>query len=174
MKQHARTILALTTAALIGLAGTAVPAAAAPAAGSPAPKSGAPTPVRPGADLSVLAAADADGYLYAFDLPHFEGDYCMWERDDEWWGDDCGGFNDRASSVWNNGFPGNYSEVALKRDVNLGTNLARFCIEAGSYYADLSLGYEKFLDGIHADNAISGHYWFTDREDYAFDPHYAC
>ncbi|MFE6282151.1 hypothetical protein [Streptomyces sp. NPDC057877] len=173
-KKYMRTAVALTAAALIGLVGTGVPAAAAPDAGTSAPRPGAPTPVRSGADLSAVAAADADGYLYAFDLPYFEGASCKWDRDDPWWGDDCGDFNDRATSVWNNGFPGYYSEVALKRDINMATNLARFCIEAGNYYADLSLGYEKFLDGIHADNAISGHYWFTDDADYIHDPHYGC
>ncbi|WP_171110226.1 peptidase inhibitor family I36 protein, partial [Streptomyces sp. N502] len=136
---------------------------------------GAPTPVRPGADLSKLAAADgADGYLYAYDLPNFRGDWCRWDRDDEWWGNDCGNFNDRATSLWNNGFPGLFSEVSLRRDVNPSTNQSVFCIEAGNYYADLSLGYERFLDGGWADNAISGHRWFTDDADYIHDPHYAC
>ncbi|GAA3494593.1 hypothetical protein GCM10019016_016930 [Streptomyces prasinosporus] len=176
MRHRVRTVLA--AASVIGMVTAAAPAMAAPGGEPSAPATaalGSPTPVRPGADLSALAAADgADGYLYAFDLPYFEGDYCRWDRNDDWWGDDCGNFNDRATSVWNNGFPGYYSEVSLNRDVNLATNLARFCIEAGEYYADLSLGYEKFLDGIPADNAVSSHHWFTDDADYIHDPHYGC
>ncbi|MFI9760773.1 peptidase inhibitor family I36 protein [Streptomyces sp. NPDC051963] len=178
MKQYLRSVL--TTAAVIGLVATAGPAMAASDARPSAPAtadaaSGAPTPVRPGADLSGLAAADgADGYLYAYDLPNFQGDWCRWDRDDEWWGNDCGNFNDRATSVWNNGFPGLFSEVSLRRDVNPSTNQSVFCIEAGNYYGDLSLGYEKFLDGGWADNQVSGHRWFTDDADYIHDPHYAC
>lgn len=178
MKHYLRSVL--TTAAVIGLVATAGPALAASDRGAPAPATvgaapTAPTPVRPGADLSALAAADgADGYLYAWDLPNFEGDFCNWDRNDEWWGDNCGNFNDRATSLWNNGFPGLFSEVSLRRDVSPSTNQSMFCIEAGNYYADLSLGYEKFLDGGWADNAISGHRWFTDDADYIHDPHYAC
>jgi hypothetical protein len=169
---------ALAAVTLTGLLG-ATPAAAdsgpatapRPAAAQPAP--GAPTPVRAGADLARISAAD--GYLYAYDLPNFGGAWCRWDRNDNWWGDDCGNFNDRATSLWNNGFPGYYSEVALKRDVEFGIHAReKFCIEAGNYYADLSLGYEKFLDGVHADNAISAHFWFTDDADYIHDPHYAC
>ncbi|MGA5550967.1 peptidase inhibitor family I36 protein [Streptomyces pseudogriseolus] len=174
MKLYVRGLL--TTAAVLGLvtaSGPALAATAKPSAPATA-AAGAPTPVRNGADLSTLAAADADGYLYAYDLPNFRGDSCRWLGDDESWLDNCGNFNDRASSVWNNGFPGNYSEVALRRDVHPSVNQSSFCIEAGSYYADLSLGYEKFLDGGPADNRISGHRWFTDHEDYAHDPHYAC
>ncbi|WP_329277798.1 peptidase inhibitor family I36 protein [Streptomyces sp. NBC_01451] len=173
MKQFVRSVLA--TAAVVGLVAGAAPAMAASDARPSVTAVGAPTPVRAGADLSALAAADgADGYLYAYDLPNFQGDWCRWDGDDEWWGNDCGNFNDRATSVWNNGFPGLFSEVALRRDVNPSTNQSSFCIEAGNYYADLSLGYERFLDGGWADNAISGHRWFTDYEDYAHDPHYAC
>ncbi|GHD49250.1 peptidase inhibitor family I36 protein [Streptomyces galbus] len=176
MKHYVRTVLTAASAfALVAVAAPAVAAAPAPAPTATVVTPGKPTPVRPGADLSTLVAADdADGYLYAFDLPDFQGAWCRWNSNDSWWGDDCGNFNDRATSVWNNGFPGYYSEVSLNRDVNLSTNLARLCIEAGDYYADLSLGYEKFLDGPSADNAISSHHWFTDDADYYGDPHYAC
>ncbi|MER6134002.1 peptidase inhibitor family I36 protein [Streptomyces sp. NPDC001815] len=175
MKQYVRGVLA--TAAVIGLVAAAGPAMAATDSGpaTPAAAGAAPTPVRSGADLSKLAAADgADGYLYAYDLPNFQGASCRWDSNDEWWGDNCGNFNDRATSVWNNGFPGLFSEVSLRRDVSPSTSQSSFCIEAGSYYGDLSLGYEKFLDGGWADNAISGHRWFTDDADWVHDPHYAC
>ncbi len=176
MKRYMRGVL--TAAAVIGLVATAGPALAASDAKPSAPAKaapGAPTPVRPGAKLSGLAAADgADGYLYAYDLAGFSGASCRWKGNDGYWGDECGNFNDRATSLWNNGFPGNFSEVALYRHVKPGAGQSVFCIEAGSYYGDLSLGYEKFLDGGSADNAISAHTWFTDDADYINDPYYGC
>lgn len=175
MRRLHATVAGIATLAAL-LAGT--PAAAAPA--EPAD----PTDARPAlrVDLpyrtpltgagDVAAAADEDGYFYAFEHANFTGRWCAWDGYAKNWinpgGAGTGGkwscnhndeFNDVATSVWNNGYyTPPVSSVWMFRDTFYGGG-AWMCIDAGDYWADFTLGIERFSDGGPADNAISSHYW---------------
>ncbi|MFC5144819.1 peptidase inhibitor family I36 protein [Streptomyces aureoversilis] len=122
-----RTIL--TGAALAALTVTAMPLAA-HAAGT------APAPVGTG----TSAAPPADGKLYAYEGYNYTGFSCSWTGNSNNWGQ-C---RNQASSLWNNGFPGNLDDVWVywapnrteaRRGVHNGvaiSNLATVTFDAGT------------------------------------------
>ncbi|MEJ3748259.1 hypothetical protein WEI85_33860 [Actinomycetes bacterium KLBMP 9797] len=167
--------IATFAALLVGApAATAAPMASAdPGDARPAVRADVPyrTPL---ADTgpSQLAAADANGYFYAYEHAHFTGRWCAWEGYAKNWGNPGGagtggqwgcnhddGFDNIATSVWNNGYyTPPVSAVWMFRDTFYGGG-AWMCLDAGDYWADFTLGWERFSDGGAADNAISSHYW---------------
>ncbi len=66
-------------------------------------------------------------------------------------------FNDEASSLINNGYPGGLDDVRLYRDINYrGPSI---CLRNGDSFVDLSVGRERFSDGTNANDRISSHKW---------------
>lgn len=107
---------------------------------------------------------------------NFEGRSCAWAGDDGWWGDNCklpvwGGFDNIASSVWNNGYPTAYSTVKLLKHANTTPN-PTMCLDAGDYWGNLDLGYEIFSDGTKSNDQISAHRWVWLQQ--RFGPYYSC
>ncbi|MEV5768236.1 hypothetical protein AB0L34_27190, partial [Micromonospora sp. NPDC052213] len=135
-------------------------------------------PVAPGARAATAAAGStaadtANGYFYAYEHAWFEGKWCAWDGTAKNWGNPggagtggkwgCGGdygFDNIATSVWNNGFyfPGADAVNMHVETFYLG---GRMCLDRGDYWADFTLGLEVFNDGTAADNQISSHYWGT-------------
>lgn len=85
----------------------------------------------PQARTGTLAAGD--GYFYAWENAYQGGTRCRWFNSDGNWGDDCGNFRNRASSVWNNSAHGNYANLYFHP--NSGGAYA--CIAPGDYWDNL-------------------------------------
>jgi hypothetical protein len=128
-------------------------------------------------DLGVTVAGPAtarDGRLYAFEHRDLGGDFCYWTGNHadwrysewnmpnrgecSWFGSSLNSnFNDQASSLVNNGYPGGLDDVRLYRDINYrGPSI---CLRNGDGFGDLSLGRERFSDGTIANDRISSHKW---------------
>lgn len=66
--------------------------------------------------VAPAAAQAADGYVYAWQHVSRGGDMCRWSGNDDDWSS-CrgrifaGNMRNRASSLWNNGYPGAYDDV---------------------------------------------------------------
>jgi hypothetical protein len=154
-------------------------------AATPAMATSTPTPkASVGSDQATSAVAprpnaampqSTDGYLYVYKDAYFKGQWCKFFYDHSDWrypewrmprGGQCFGYfidpkiQDAVSSLWNNAAPsGRYSTVKLSRDIdNAGPYM---CLRAGNYWADLSLGYERFNNGANANDQISSHKWVT-------------
>ncbi|MCG5468205.1 hypothetical protein LADH09A_002064 [Micromonospora sp. LAH09] len=115
-------------------------------------------------------AAEGNGYFYAYEHAYWGGGWCAWAGNAKnWinpggagtsgqWG--CGGnygFDNIATSVWNNGVRHNYDAVRM----HVGTfhSGGSMCLSRGDSWADFTLGWQVFNDGTAADNQISSHYW---------------
>ena len=151
---------ALVTAGLAAITFVGLTPVGAQAANQPPPGATGPS-----------AAAAPDGNFYAFEHRNFEGRWCSWAGNDGWWGDSCGGFDNIASSVWNNGYPSKYSTVKLLKHANTLRNPS-MCLNVGDYWADLDLGYEVFSDGTKSNDQISAHHWIWLQQ--RNGPYYSC
>ncbi|MFD8590499.1 peptidase inhibitor family I36 protein [Streptomyces sp. NPDC059637] len=151
-----------TALAALVLGGTAVLAAPAAAGatgtGAPAAASTSASPAESG-----TVGALADGYLYAYEHIDRGGAYCRWYGDDADWSTCSPGGNmrNKASSLWNNGYPGSYDDVALY----WGTNYtgAPACLRNGVYWNNLTgLHFNRPGSSGHGETIndnISSHRW---------------
>ncbi|MEO3868826.1 hypothetical protein ABGB18_08360 [Nonomuraea sp. B12E4] len=134
---------------------------------------GAPrTPVAPG-KAAAKGAQMEDGNVYVWGDLDFTGLWCYWSGDHRhWryaWADPYGSpgtcltkdhsFNDVATSMWNNGFPGSYGNVKFFKDS--GLEGPEMCLAPGEDWGNLGLGWELFNDGTNANDQISSHMWVT-------------
>jgi hypothetical protein len=121
-------------------------------------------------------ASAADGRLYAYEDAGFADSHCSWVGDHKdwrysewnmphrgvcsWWYSDANSnFNDEASSIWNNGYPGGADDVRLYKHINHGA--PSMCIGNGDRWSDLNTGRQRFSDGSFANDQISSHRWVT-------------
>ncbi|MFH8619543.1 peptidase inhibitor family I36 protein [Streptomyces sp. NPDC017979] len=114
---------------------------------------GAPTGSAPKAEAKVQPrAAAADGYLYLYDGYNYTGGWTRYSGN----ASNYGGFNDRASSLWNNGYPGSLDDVRVYLHAGYG-NPSRG-VHNGVALADLR---QWAYDGTNwwLDNSISSHRW---------------
>ncbi|GGK73604.1 hypothetical protein [Mangrovihabitans endophyticus] len=115
----------------------------------------------PSAQAQAQATALGDGYFYAWDLPYKSGASCAWFNSDNNWGDDCGGFRNRASSVMNNSAHGNYANLYYHPN---GTG-AWACIAPGDTWQDLTYYYFTWGPadgkGQSTNNNIASFRWTT-------------
>jgi hypothetical protein len=119
--------------------------------------------------VTAPAASAADGNVYAFEGTYNSGPYCAWSGDDGDWSTCSGGGVNRnmlnkASSLWNNGYPGSYDDVNFY--YNQGQGGAWACLGNGDAWADLSLGHEIFSwgpglagHGGRINDDIASHKW---------------
>ncbi|MFD0884514.1 hypothetical protein ACFQ08_08095 [Streptosporangium algeriense] len=137
--------------AIVGLA-TILPTGQAWAEDTPTP-----APVNAPADGPAKDAVTpenltaADGYFYAAEHPYGGGKYCRWFGDDTSWKtcSDAGGnqvnMENRASQMFNNGFPGGHDDVRVYWGP--GYTGAWRCLATGNHWDDLPLGRETFNKG---------------------------
>ncbi|BCJ50346.1 hypothetical protein Asp14428_18210 [Actinoplanes sp. NBRC 14428] len=137
------------------MAGAAVTAALLAGLPTAAHAQPAAAPARAGAQLL------GDGYFYAWDLPYKSGASCRWFNSDTNWGDNCGNFRNRASSVQNNSSQGNYANLYYHPD----GGGAWACIAPGDYWDNLANYYFTWgpADGKNksTNNEIAGFRWTT-------------
>lgn len=131
--------------------GTAIAALALAALPSTA-QAASPQPL-PRGEAGIQAA---DGKLHAWGDPYRGGGHCEWSGSSDNWGHTWWGCGDWASSIHNNGYPGNLDDVWVYKDA--GRSGFRRGIHNGVYLADL--GPFNF-DGtnITLNNNISSHEW---------------
>jgi hypothetical protein len=124
---------------------------------------------------TAFAAAAADGFFYAADLPNGQGKYCRWLGNDTDWStcsDPSGsvggnGMLNQASQMFNNGVPGGYDDVNVY--YNKGYDGAFRCLATGNHWDNLSLGIETFDHwgtngqgyGKSLNNDVASHKWVT-------------
>ncbi|MGC4812736.1 hypothetical protein ACLQ29_19610 [Micromonospora sp. DT228] len=175
--------LVMAGGAMLAMLLSGAPAAASPAQPGPVGSAGQAAPVdrdgraervdlprRAPADNARTAAATGNGYFYAYEHAYWGGGWCAWAGNAKnWinpggagtsgqWG--CGGdygFDNIATSVWNNGVQHTYDSVRM----HVGTFYSggSMCLSRGDSWADFTLGWQVFNDGTAADNQISSHYW---------------
>ena len=119
--------------------------------------------------LTAPTASAADGNVYAFDGGDFDGAYCAWDgADGDWSTCSADGVNrnllNRASSLWNNGFPGGNDDVNFYYDQNQQGAWA--CLGNGDSWADLASGTRIFSWGpgqrgywTNINDNIASHKW---------------
>ncbi|MFT2017257.1 peptidase inhibitor family I36 protein [Streptomyces sp. 796.1] len=139
-----RTILTVAAVAAVALAGMPSLAVADDGRGS------AKEPV-----VAADVSAKADGYLYAFEHINKGGKSARWASNSWNWGLDRD-FNDKASSLHNNGFPGSLDDVIVYRDADFKGNSRG--VHNGVYLADLR---KWNFDGTNVplQDRISSHRW---------------
>ncbi|SDJ07184.1 peptidase inhibitor family I36 protein [Nonomuraea jiangxiensis] len=173
-----RTVGFLAGLAIAGLFLAGAPGAAFATPPSPEP-SGTPTPAASGAPRTPVppdkegakGVQMADGNVYVWGDMDFTGLWCYWSGHHRVWQyawnslygspgtclTKSHSFNDVASSMWNNGFPGEYAQVRFYRDI--GQEGPSMCLANGEDWGNLGLGWELFNDGTNANDQISSHMW---------------
>lgn len=136
-----------SAAAPTALANTAKP--------GPAPSTGAAniTPFGSSAHLKELRTRQA-GQFWAWEHNNGGGRSCSWSDGSSDWSQDCGNFNDTATSILNDRLWG--SVTMYKHGNRSGPSM---CINRGSEWHNLALGYERFNNGENANDQISSHSW---------------
>lgn len=140
---------------------------------SPAPtKTSAKKPVSPLVREGLGAkSAGPDGYVWVWEDVMWEGRWCGWTGNHNWWRqpenglfgtpgvceDDNDSFEDVASSMWNNSYPGSYDDVRFYKHTD--NYQIHMCLGSGDDWGNLALGWERFTDGSIANDAISWHVW---------------
>lgn len=158
---------ALTALALVGVAGTFTTS---PALADDTP---AETPAETTETGAAYDLAAADGYFYAADYPYGKGEYCRWSGNDSNWetckdgdGDSVyEGMYNRASQMFNNGFPVGYDDVNVYW--GLSYEGAYRCLARGNHWDDLPLNRETFNHrgtngrgyGESLNNNVASHKW---------------
>ncbi|MEV8634122.1 hypothetical protein AB0395_20925 [Streptosporangium sp. NPDC051023] len=155
-------------------AGAAVPSPQPSSSASPAPGvNGAPQRPAPPNKTGYASAQAVDGYLYVWKdaMWDYDEQWCRWSGSHAYWtyawsgqyGTSAGecsendNFDNVATSMWNNGYPGSHDDVRFYKDSGYeGTSM---CLGNGDYWGNLALGWERFDDQTQANDEISSHTW---------------
>ncbi len=102
-----------------------------------------------GVGMASTAQA-ADGYFRVWEHSGAGGAGCAWFGDDAdyRYNTNCGNFNDRVSSLKNDGYPGAFEDVQIFEDTNYRG--ASICVPNGAYWSGMPAGWN---------DRVSSHKW---------------